>query len=193
MKIKNLMAFISVGLALVVGAGTVGAQGGGGGFGGGRGNFDPAQMRQTIMDNVRDQLEVTNDAEWKVIGDQVQKVFDAQIQVGAGGSMNMFRLFRRNNNNNNNNAQGGANGGATPRRAGGGFGAMLGMDTPNPEGEALQSAIDRNVTSAEFKAAIAKVMAVRKQKQAALDQARLGLRDLLTPRQEAIAVSLGLL
>jgi hypothetical protein len=70
---------------------------------------------------------------------------------------------------------------------------LLGADASDPEGEALQSAIDRDVSPAEFKAAIAKVMAARKQKQAKLDQARSGLRDLLTPKQEAIAVSLGLL
>jgi hypothetical protein len=198
MNIKGLLALAGIGLALSLGAARVEAQGGGGGggggggFGGGRPNFDPAQIRQNILDNVRDQLEVTNGDEWKVIGDQVQKVFDAQLQVGASGSMNMFRLFRRNNNN----GQGGGNGnaqGGGRRAGGGGMAALLGADAADPEGEALQSAIDRNVSPAEFKEAIAKVMAARKQKQAKLDQARSDLRDLLTPRQEAIAVSMGLL
>ena len=195
MNIKGLLAMAGIGLALSFGAAKVEAQaaggGGGGGFGGGR-NFDPAQFRQNILDNVRDQLSVTNDDEWKVIGDQMQKVFDAQLQVGASGNLNMLRLFRRNNNN----GQGGGNGnaqGGGRRAGGGGLAAMLGADASDPEGEALQSAIDRNVSPAEFKAAIAKVVAARKQKQAKLDQARSSLRDLLTPRQEAIAVSLGLL
>jgi hypothetical protein len=97
-------------------------------------------------------------------------------------------MFRRNNNN----GQGGGNAQGGGRR-GGGFATALGADIPDPEGEALQSAIDRNASPAEFKAAIAKVAAARKQKQAKLDQARSDLRDLLTPRQEAIAVSMGLL
>ncbi len=211
MKTNILMALAGVGLALVLGAGRVEAQAaggaGGGGFGGGgggfgRGNFDPQQIRQNILDNVRDQLSVTNDDEWKVIGDQVQKVFDAQLQVGASGSMNMFRLFRRNNNNNNNGQGGGNGGGATAgggaggaggtRRAGG-MAAFLGADAADPEGEALQAALDRNAPPAEIKAAIAKVMTARKQKQDKLDQARSGLRDLLTPKQEGICVTLGLL
>ncbi len=200
MKTKILLAMAGAALAMVWGAGRVEAQGGGG-FG--RGNFDPAQMRQNILDNVRDQLSVTNDDEWKVIGDQVQKVFDAQLQVGASGSMNMFRLFRRNNNNNgqgggngggaNANANANAGGGGGGARRAGGFAALLGADASDPEGEALQAAIDRNAPPAEIKAAIAKVIAARKQKQDKLDQARAGLRDLLTPKQEGICVTLGLL
>jgi hypothetical protein len=192
MNMKRLLALAGVGLALSLGVGKLQAQnggaggGGGGGFGGGRPNFDPAQIRQNILDNVREQLEVTNDAEWKVIGDQVQKVFDAQLQA-ASSSFNMMRMFRRNNN-----GQGGGNATGGGRR-GGGLAALLGADAPDPEGEALQSAIDRNVSAAEYKAAIAKVVEARKQKQAKLDQARSDLRDLLTPRQEAISVSLGLL
>ena len=197
MNIKSMLALAGFVVVLSLGAARVEAQngggggGGGGGFGGGRPNFDPAQLRQNFQDNMREQHEVTNDEEWKVIGDQVQKVFDAQLQVGAS-SLNMMRMFRRNNNNN---GQGGANaqGGARRAGGGGGFAALLGADTADPEGEALQSAIDRNAPVAEMKAAIAKVTAARKQKQDRLDQARTDLRQLLTPRQEAIAVSLGLL
>jgi hypothetical protein len=180
MKIKGLLALAGVALALSLGAGSVEAQGGGfGGPGGGRG-FDPTQIRQMILDNIRTNLEVKDDGEWKVIGDQVQKVFDAQLQAGFGGGMDMMRMFRRNN------PQGGA-------RRGGGLAAMLGADTADPEGEALQSAIDKNAPPAELKAAIAKVAAARAQKQARLDEARKDLRQLLSVRQEAIAVSMGLL
>jgi hypothetical protein len=194
MKIKGLLALAGVALALGLGAGRVEAQGGGfggpggggGGGGGGRGGFDPQQIRQLIMDNIRTNLEVTDDGEWKVIGDQVQKVFDAQLQSGFGGGVDMMRMFRRNN------PQGGGNGQNGPRRAGG-MAAMLGVDTADPEGEALPSAIDKNAQPAELKAAIAKVAAARAQKQAKLEQARKDLRQLLSVRQEAIAVSMGLL
>jgi hypothetical protein len=199
MKTNILLAMAGVGLAFVLGATQVEAQGGGGG-GFGRGNFDPQQIRQNMLDNVRDQLSVTNDDEWKVIGDQVQKVMDAQLQLSASGSLNMFRLFRRNNNNN---GQGGGNGGGAATTGGGagngggrragGMAAFLGADASDPEGEALQAALDRNAPPAEIKAAIAKVMTARKQKQDKLDQARSGLRDLLTPKQEGTCVTLGLL
>jgi hypothetical protein len=90
-----------------------------------------------------------------------------------------------------NNAQGAGNAPGGGRRAG--FAAMLGVDTADPEGEALQHDIDSNASPAELKAAIAKVAAARAQKQARLEQARKDLRQLLSVRQEAIAVSLGLL
>lgn len=202
MKTNILLAMAGMGLALVLGATQVEAQGGGGAGGFGRGNFDPQQLRQNMLDNVRDQLSVTNDDEWKVIGDQVQKVMDAQLQLSASGSLNMFRLFRRNNNNNNGQGGGNGGGGATGGGAGagngggrraGGMAAFLGADASDPEGEALQAALDRNAPPAEIKAAIAKVIAARKQKQDKLDQARSGLRDLLTPKQEGVCVTLGLL
>jgi hypothetical protein len=190
MKTRNLLALAGMALALGLGAGRVEAQGGGfggpGGGGGGRAGFDPAQIQQMIRDNIRTNLEVTDDAEWKVIGDQVQKVMDAQRAAGFGGGMDLMKMLRRNN------GQGGGNGPGGGRRNSG-MAAMLGLDTPDPEGEALQSAIDKNAPPAELKAAIAKVNEARKQKQANLEKARTDLRQLLSVRQEAIAVSLGLL
>ena len=44
--------------------------------GGGRGNFDPEQFRQRMMDRYREQLEVKDDAEWKLISDRVEKVME---------------------------------------------------------------------------------------------------------------------
>ena len=63
----------------------------------------------------------------------------------------------------------------------------------NPEAEALQKAIDANAPTAELKAAVAKFVEARKQKQARLEEAQDNLRKLLTVRQEAVAFSLGLL
>jgi hypothetical protein len=209
MNIKGLLALAGVTLALALGAGRVEAQGGGfgggggggggfGGPGGGRG-FDPSQLRDTMLQNARDQLEVKDDAEWKVIGDQVSKVLDAQ-QGAINGSAKILTLLRRNNNNGNGNGNGGfgngnGNGGgqnAGQARRAGGMGGLFGAAS-TPEDEALQSAIDRGASPAELKTAIQKVEAVRKQKQDALDKAHADLRALLTPRQEAIAITLGLL
>ena len=62
----------------------------------------------------------------------------------------------------------------------------------DPEMLALQRAIDGNASNDALKAAMAKVMDARKAKQAKLEQAQVELRKLLTVRQEAVALSLGL-
>jgi hypothetical protein len=176
MKMNQLLAIGGVAAALFLGAGSVSAQNGGGGGG----NFDPAQMQQRMMDNVREQLSLTNDTDWNAIQPLVQKVMDARRDVGGGG---MGRLFGRGNRGGNNtNANANNNGG---RR--GGFGG-----TPSPEAEALQKAIDDNAPTAQVKAALAKYHASQKDKQAKLVQAQENLRKVLTVKQEAQAALLGL-
>jgi len=182
MKMNQLLAIGGMAAALFLGAGNVSAQndngGNGGGGGGGRGNFDPAQMQQRIMDNIKDQLGFTNDTEWTAIQPMVQKVMDARRNASSGG---MGRLFGRGNRGGNNN---GNNGG----RRGGFFGG-----TPSPEAEALQKNIDDNAPAAQIKAALARYQASQKDKQAKLLQAQENLRKVLTVKQEAQATLLGLL
>src|SRR5689334_15736057 len=63
-----------------------GTQGQGrGNQGGGRGNFDPAQFQQRRMDTYKERLEVTNDDEWKIISDRIEKVLAAQREVRVIG------------------------------------------------------------------------------------------------------------
>src|SRR5271168_974954 len=103
MKLNRIITLCAMAAALALGTGSLlaqdnggGGQGGGGGDQGGgfrRGNFDPAQMQQRIMDNVRDQLNFTNDTDWSAVQPLVQKVLDARRDVGFG---NMGRLFGRN-------------------------------------------------------------------------------------------------
>jgi hypothetical protein len=143
----------------------------------GRGNFDPAQFRQRMMDRVKEQLEVTDDAEWKALEPMVQAVMDARM-AGMGGMGRMFGGPRRGGNDNNNGDQ--------QRR--GPFG-----QPPSPEAEALQKAIDAKAPKAEVKAALDKYVAARKAKQAQLEKAQEDLRKVLTSRQEAIATLNGLL
>ena len=188
MKIRYLLMASGLAVALGAGAGKLAAQGNGGPQGGGfgAGGFDPAQIQKMILDNTREALEVKDDDEWKVIGDQVQKVMDARMQVGMGGG-GMGRLFRR----------GGGGGGGGNADAGngpgGGGGRRAFFNQSSPESDALQQAIDRKATNAELKEAVAKYIEARKQKQAKLEQAQAELRKLLSVRQEAIAFSLGLL
>jgi len=73
----------------------------------GRGNFDPAQFRQNMLDDARGRLEVKSDDEWKVIQPLIEKVMDARREVGFGGGFG--RGPRRGGGNNNNDAQGSGN------------------------------------------------------------------------------------
>ncbi|MGO8836026.1 MAG: hypothetical protein ACLQAH_09210 [Limisphaerales bacterium] len=183
MKVNQLLTICGIAAALCLSAGNVSAQndnGGGGGGGGGRpgrGNFDPAQMQQRMMDNIKDQLGYTNDTEWNAVQPLIQKVMDSRRDVGFGGGMG--RMFRPRNNNNDN---GGNN------RRGGFFGGQ-----PSPEAEALQKAIDDNAPAAQIKDLFAKYKASQKAKQAKLAQAQENLRKVLTTKQEAQATLLGLL
>src|SRR5208283_4377041 len=174
MKVNQWLAIGGMAAALFLSTGSVSAQidtGGGGGGRPGRGNFDPAQMQQRMMDNIKDQLGYTNDTEWNAVQPLIQKVMDSRRDVGFGGGMG--RMFRPRNNNNDN---GGNN------RRGGFFGGQ-----PSPEAEALQKAIDDNAPAAQIKDLFAKYKASQKAKQAKLAQAQENLRKVLTTKQEAQA------
>lgn len=149
--------------------------------GGGRGprNFDPAEMQKRMMERYQEALEITDNTEWKAIEPMIQKVTEARMQTMSGMGRGMF------GGRGNRGGGGGDNGGGGPR--GGGFGQ------PNPDAEALQKAIDAKASKTELKAALAKYVESRKAKQAALEKAQAELREVLTPRQEAIAALNGLL
>jgi len=151
-----------------------GGQGGGGrgGFGG-RGNFDPAQMQQMMMDRLHEDLEVKDDAEWKALEPIVQKVMDARRQVEGDRFRGMFGRRGR----------GGDQGGDQGGRRGGMFGQA------SPEAEALQRAIEGKASNSELKATLAKFIESRKAKQAELEKAQTDLRKVLALRQEAIATA----
>ncbi len=168
MKLNHWLIAGSIAVVLSAGANKLAAQG--------RGNFDPAQFQQRMMDRYKEQLEIQDDTEWKAIQPLVQKVMDARMAVGFGGR-GMFGRGPR--------GGGGDQGGNQPQRPS--FGP------PNPEADALQKAIDSKASNAEMKAALAKYLESRKAKQADLEAAQAKLRAVLTPRQEAIACMSGLL
>src|SRR5213083_1071825 len=60
----------------------------------GRGNFDPEQMRQRMMERYREQLEVKGDDEWKVVSERINKVVDARREIGFGGGPGGFGFAR---------------------------------------------------------------------------------------------------
>jgi len=179
---KKMFALLAVAAALCVsadcalaqdnGGGGGGGRRGGGGFGGGGGNFDPAQFQQQMMDRTRERLAITNDTEWSAIEPLVQKVMDARREQFAGGR--------------------GGFGGRGGRGGGGGGGGFGGGQT-DPDREALQQALDSNAPAAQVKTLLDKYRASAKAKQAKLESAQGDLKKVLSQKQEAEAVLMGLL
>ena len=132
-----------------------------------RGNFDPAQFQQHMLEQTRQSLNVTNDDEWTAIQPLVQKVMEARREVGFGGGM------------------------------GPGPGGPGGRGRPGPqassESQALQKTIDADAPVAQIKEALANCRAARKDKEAKLAAAQTSLKNVLSVKQEAQAVLLGLL
>jgi hypothetical protein len=176
-KITHRLAMAGIAALLALGVSNVGAQ-----ERRERGNFDPEQMRQRMMERYREALEVKSDDEWKVLEPRITKINDARREVGFGGA----RAFGRRGGDNGGGGGGGGNeqGGGDRRRFGG---------EPSPEAEALQKAIDAKAPAEEVKAKLAKYREARKVKEANLAKAQDELKKVLSVRQEAAAVMLGLL
>lgn len=178
-QLKQLAAV--AGMAALIGLSTsdVAAQGRPG-----RGNFggDPEQFRAQMMERYKERLEVKSDDEWKVISERIEKVTTAQREARIGG----FGAFGRGG------RRGGGDGGGDNAAAGGGNRTRFGGE-PNPDVEALQKAIDDKAPSDEIKAKLAKVRESQKTKEANLAKAQDDLKKVLSARQEAIAVTMGLL
>jgi len=179
MKLNQAAVICGVAVGLCLGAGTLMAQENSGGeqVRGGRGNFDPAQFQQRMLDNIRERLAFTNDTEWAAVQPLVQKVMDARRDAMVG-----MRGFGRRG------SSGGANASQNsgPSARGGAFGR------PSPEAEALQKAIDSNAPLGQIKAALEKYRAAQKEKATKLVEAQENLRKVLTVRQEAQAALMGL-
>ena len=144
-----------------------------------RGNFDPEQMRQRMMERYREQLEIKGDDEWKAIEPRVTKVMEARRDVGFGGGFGFRGMGGQRRGGDEGNRDSGR------RREFGG--------TPSPEAEALQKAIEAKASNEEIKTKLAKFREARKAKEANLTKAQDDLRKVLTVRQEASAVMMGLL
>lgn len=178
-SITKVLALASVVAVMSLGAGQAMAQG--------RGNFDPSQFKQMRLDRLKEQMDVKDDAEWKVIETAAGKVMDAQMEAMQGRFGGMGRGNR---------TGGGGNGGASDNNANGGGqnGGRRGrMGTPSAEMEALQKAIDDNASSDVINAKLKALRDANKAKEDKLESTQADLRKLLTPRQEAIAVLNGIL
>lgn len=169
---------LMVGVVLAVVLGTLssfsqdetGRQGGRRGVrdGQGMGQFDPSQMRAMMLGRIKQELNATDD-EWKVIEPLVENV--AEKQREARGGFGMGRAMRR------------------PGSEAGGPGADMSQEV-----EALRTALDSEESSSEdIKSKVEAVRADRKKKESELKSAREELRKVLTLRQEARLVLMGLL
>jgi len=181
-RLNYMLAVAGVGVAMLLSAASSSAQpqdnpppGGPGGGGRGRGNFDPAQFQQRMMERMKEQLEVTKDDEWKALEPLVTKVMEARRDAMTGGMRGFMGRGPRGGNNQGNDQ------GNRPR-----FGPE-----PSAEVQALEKAIDSKASKDELKAAMAKFRAAKKDKEAKMKAAQEDLRKVLTLRQEAIAVSNG--
>lgn len=149
-----------------------------------KGNFNPEEMRTRMAERVRELLDVKNDDEWKLINARLEKVQEAQREV-RGLSGNMGLLFSRGG------EQGGGEGGRT--RGPGGSGGSLFGGAPNPDAEALTKAVTAKAPTEEMKQKLARVREARKNAEAKYEKSADDLRQVLTVRQEAVLVAIGLL
>lgn len=174
-SIKSVM-LAGAACALLLGTTNAIAQQQRGQGGQGRGNFDPAEMRQRMMEQLQEQLGMSAD-EFKAVQPLIEAATTKQTEL------NSFRSFG---------AVGRGRGGGGPGGGGGGrgFGGFGG--TPAPETEALQKAVESG-TPSEIKAKIEALRSARTKKEAELKEAREKLRKVVTAKQEAQLVLRGTL
>jgi len=145
------------------------------GAGQGRGNFDPAQFRQRFEDNVKEQLGASDD-EWKVIQPKLTKVFDAR-RASMGGMRGMFGRNRDRGGDSNNNAADNTN--RSP------------LELAQRE---LQQVLDnKDATPDQIAAKLKALREARDKAHQELVTAQKDLKEILTPRQEAVLVNMSML
>jgi hypothetical protein len=118
---------------------------------------------------------VTSDEEWAIISERMLKLMEIRRTTGGGA--------------------GGALAAAMAFRGGGdsGRGSRVARPGGSPETQALQSALVDKLPDAEVKARLTKLRETRKANEKKLEQAQEDLRAVLTVRQEAVVVLMGLL
>lgn len=144
----------------------------GGPPGGGRGS--PEEMRKRMMDRLRELMEVKEDAEWGAISPLIEKVMELNRET-RWSSMGV--LFT---------PPGGEN------RDGGNRTSRFGGSTP-PEVDALRKAIEGKAGEGDVKSSLERLRDARTNKDKQIEEAQAKLRLVLTPRQEAVCVLVGLL
>jgi hypothetical protein len=146
-----------------------------------RGGFDPAAMRQGMMDRIKEQMGVTNEDEWKVIQGKLDPVMTKRMEA-AGGMGGGFRFGR-----------GGGGGGA------GGRGGDDNNDRPRSAVEQasrdLRTTLEnKDATEDQVKEKLTAFREARDKARSELTAAQKELKEILAPgRQEAVLVQYGFL
>lgn len=148
-----------------------------GGNDGERRGPSPQEIQSRALTSLRERFGVTDDEEWDVIAERLLKVFELRRSGADGGG------FGRGG------PPGGAAAAAAAKSRGGSFRGAGGT----PEIQSLQAAVTEKLPDAELKLRLARLRDVRQLNEAKLRKAQEDLRAVLTVRQEAIAVLLGLL
>lgn len=187
-------------LGLMVGGLSLAQQGGGnqgggrrGGQGGGPGGgFDPAQARQRMAERMKEMLGADDQA-WKVMEPRLMKVMELNRQANAG-NRGMFGMFGRG-------GRGGPGGPGGPGGDQGGPQADRRGRGPQEEQTALEKAMTQLRTTLEnqsaspedIKTQLTAVRQAREKARQELAVAQQDLKKILTVRQEATLVEMGML
>jgi hypothetical protein len=139
---------------------------------GNRGNFDPAQFRQRMMQRIQEQLGAT-DEDMQALSPKIEKVMQLERDTRGGR-------------------------GGFGRRGGGPGGPNAATD---PNASAVQKAVsdlqetlkNKDAKPDEIKAKLDAVRQARAQAKQELTAAQQELKGLLTQRQEAVMVEMGML
>lgn len=168
-----------------------GAQGPGGPMQGGPGQgpggpqFDPAQMRQMMEQRMQEMLGATAE-EWKVLGPRVMKVQELARQSGGGPGMMFGPMGRR--------GAGGPGGPGGDRVGGRGMPMNRELTEVEKIQEELQTLLENTTTTPEqIKQQVTKLRAAREKARQELAKAQQDLRQILTVRQEAQLILMGML
>jgi len=191
MKVRTLLGIARVATMLCICGGSALAQDDNGGPP--PGGFDPAEFQKRMEEQVRKNLDITNNEDWSAIQPLIQNVMDARRQAREGGmGPGGFGGFGG--------PPPGFGGPGSPPPDGGppsdgGPGGPGGAFGPraSAERQALQKAVQEKAPVAQVKDALAQYRAARREKQSQFEAAQANLKTVLTPRQEAGAVLMGLL
>ena len=166
------------------GGGGGGMNGGGGGGGGGGGR---QQFMQRMMDNLKDQLGASDD-EFAAMQPKIEKVFQLQRETQGQGMRALFG----------GRGGGGGRGGRGGNNGGGGNGGGPGGDQPATPMAAATAALkdtldNKDSKPDDIKAKLDAYRAAKAQAKDEMTKAQEDLKGVLTQRQEAVMVELGLL
>lgn len=154
----------------------------------GRGQFDPAQMNQWMMQRMKEQLGATDD-EWAVIEPRLEKVQTLARDARGGGMGGMFGR-----------GQFGGPGGLRGQPGGAAPQPPQGAQPTAPQSAVSKAAEDlrttlgdQNSTVAQVKEKLTAYRAEREKAREELSKAQEDLRSVLSVKQEAQLVLMGLL